>query len=298
MRWSHEGVSLRSPVRAEHSIRRTTRGLLACFALLNAMWFIAIAPPPESRGYATCLVASAQDSPLCQTLRPSWMTWDHGTLDSYAAARACTVAGDHQALTRLGRVDPERGIDSMRNLDFLRMVRAQEGACQMPEGESRLVEREFEELAALESAIWQSRVDRALESEASWISARSAWHDAGARWLPLWMPALLLTWISLLVATRRMERLVEPFELQVGPAGVRIDGRTIPRSAIAYLSLEGRRLRIERWLGPPVYSRPLPPEALANVDEICGAIGIWEDDPEPAERVDQRRALEHLVRAT
>lgn len=298
MRWSHEGVSLRSPVRAEQSIRRTTWVLLACFALLNALWFVAIAPPPESAGYETCLVPSERTTPLCESLRPSWMTWDHSTLASYASARACTVAHDEQALTRMGRVESTLGIESMRNLDFLRMVRAQEGSCEMPPGEARMVEREYEELLALEATIWRSRVDRAVSSETSWISARSAWHAAGTRWLPLWMPALLLGWITLLVATRRMNRLVQPFELEVGTAGVRIDGRTIPRTAIAYLALEGRRLRIERWLGPPVYSRPLPPEALANVDEICGAIGLWDEESEPVERRDQRLALDRLVRAT
>ncbi|MCA9569248.1 MAG: hypothetical protein KC656_15470 [Myxococcales bacterium] len=279
-------------------MRQALWAMLVFFGLLNLLWFVSIAPPPETRGYESCLLPDARSTPLCQSLRPSWMTWDHPDLASWAAVRGCTVAGDPFALTRLGKVVPERGLNFVGNLEFLQMVRAQEGVCEVPPGEARVVELELGKLAALEGAIWASRVERALESEASWISARSTWHAVGTRYLPLWLPALLLAWITLLTATRRMVRYTSPIELEVGPTGVRMDGRVYPRSTIAYLSIEGQRLRIERWLGPPVYSRPLPPEALANADEICGNVTLWEEDAEPDDRRRHRAALERLVRAT
>jgi hypothetical protein len=298
MKWSHEGVSLRSPVRSEASLRRLSVVVLVCFAIANLLWFGAISSPPAPAGYAQCLDRSSQGSALCEPLRPSWSSWEFETLGDYAAARACTVAEDRNAIRRMSRVEPARGIDSLRNLEFLRMIRAQQGDCPMPAGEERLVAREYEELRAIEDAVWASRVDRALSSEAAWIDLRRVWHAAGQRWMPLWLPALLVSWVGLLVALRRLRRMAAPFALDVGPSGVRMDGRVIPRQAIAYLSLEGRRLRIERWLGPPVYSRPLPPEALANADEICAALGLWDEDPEPADRRGERRALERLLRTT
>lgn len=288
---------MRSPIRSASSVRQGVWAVLLFVGLLNLLWFVAIAPPPPTSGFERCLDASNRGLAVCEPLRPSWMTWEHPDLASYAAVRGCSVQDDPLALTRVGNVVRERGLDSVRNLEFLRMVRSLEGGvCAVPEGELRVVEREYEELTALEGVIWASRVQRATEAEASWIALRATWHEVGQRFLPLWMPLLLLGWISLLVALRRIHRYAEPIELDVGPAGVRLDGVVVPRASIACLSIEGRRLRIERWNGPPIYSRPLPPEALANADEICSAVGLWDDEPEPTERRRQRAKLERLVR--
>lgn len=301
MRWSHEGVALVSPIRSAGSVRQAVWGMLALFAALNVLWFIAIAPPPAASGFEQCLARSARGEPVCASIRPTWLSWDHPDLESWRAVRGCTVVDDPFALTRMSNVVPRLGTQRVANLEYLRMVRSQSGSCPVPASEARIVELEYDTLRALEDEVWTTRVESSVGAEASWITLRARWHRFGERFLPLWMPALLLGWLVLLTATRRMLRYATPLELEVGATGVRIDGRVVERSAIAYLSIEGRRLRIERWLGPPVYSRPLPPEALSHVMEICENVGLWEEDTEPPpvqDRHRQRAALERLIRTT
>lgn len=288
-------MSLVSPIRSATGLRQAVWALMALFGLLNLLWFIAIAPPPPSSGFERCLTPSERSGPVCDAIRPTWMTWDHD-LESWQRARACTVADDALALTRVVDVVPDKGTQHLSNLRFLAMVRAQEGSCVLEPRDERIVELEHQKLQRLEDAVWSVRVENAVASEASWISLRSRWHRFGTRFLPLWLPTLLFGWLVTLTAARRMLRYAAPLELEVGPSGVRIDGRVIERSAIAYLSIEGRRLRIERWLGPPIYSRPLPPETLSNVLEICENVGLWDEDTEPLhERHRQRVALERLL---
>lgn len=314
MRWTHDGVSLRAPVRFARRLRAASAVGLVVAGLATLALLAMAQPPPPAVAWERCVVQPGL--PHCSALRPSWKSWDH-TRDSWRATRLCaltspirppSVSRDHLAVEF---VEPAAGIGSEANLDFLRMVANQAGSCEVPSvtGPARPyatvasratswddlalaavahADREYDALVALESAILTHRAQRAQAAEIGRY-ATATWRAEVLRsttWA--WLPAVLAVWMVLLVAVRRMTRAARPLCLDVGTEGVRIDGRWIPRANIAFLSLEGQRLRIERWTGAPIYSRPLPPEALVHADEISAALGVLGiAEPSPAMPVPQ-----------
>ncbi|MEZ4318035.1 MAG: hypothetical protein R3F61_11045 [Myxococcota bacterium] len=279
MRWSHEGVSLRAPVRHARALRRAGLALLAAGALVTVGFFSFLAEPTAPVDHSICASHGARlDNPVCDAIRPSFETWRYASVRDYVHARACSLDTSFNDADLFQFTRASAGIGYAHNLNFLRMAANQHGDCPVEPAWREQATREFAALVSIENHYWSERIARA-DVEASATFARLTFvRRVLLQTVPLWLPVLALAWIVVLVAYRRLLRAAEPLELKVHTAGVELDGRRIPRSDIAFLSLEGQRLRVERWTSPPVFSRPLPSEALVHTDEICGALGLMDDD--------------------
>lgn len=279
MRWSHEGVSLRAPVRNALGLKRLGRALLGVCAVLTAVFFAQLAEPTPVPDYAACVGRANRHLAQCEAIRPSFETWDFQTLDQYVHARACSLGPELDGAELVTQTRAHAGVAWIGNLDFLRMAAHQSGACPL---ESSLwrdqAEREWDVLVGIEQAYWTARVERETTAAREAFERASFVRDVLQNTVPLWLPALLGVWLFVLVVHRRLQRAAEPLELHVHTGGCELDGRRIPRSDIAFLSIEGQCLRVERWSGPPIHSRALPAEALVHADEICGALGLMPDD--------------------
>jgi hypothetical protein len=296
LRWSHEGVSLRAPVRNARGFLRLGYAMIGAAGLLTVAFFSQLAEPEPVPDYAQCAWRSARHvAGPCQELRPSFETWDYATEDEYVFARACTLAKDFDDADLVTQTRANAGIGYIGNLEFLRMAAHQSGTCVVEwDGFREQAEREWDALVAIEHSYWSDRIERATIQAETTFTRASFIRRVLLDTVPLWLPLLLLGWIAVLTLFKRLLRSAEPLELHVHTAGLEIDGRRIPRDDIAFLTLEGQRLRVERWLGPPVFSRALPPEALAHADEICGALGLLQDD-EPTSDEPAPASLRALV---
>jgi hypothetical protein len=299
MRWSHEGVAMRAPVRNARLLRRFAYALLGGGAVVSLFFVSYLAEPAPPPDYSVCAERADRGFGVCDDIRPSYETWSYASKDDYVRARACSLAEDPSDSDLVAYTRVKAGIGYAHNLEFLRMAANQSGACVPETSQWRsIAEREWDALLAIENAYWSERITRAQEAvDTAYERARFV-RTVLLNTVPLWLPVLLTAWIVALVAFRRLMRRARPLELQVTTAGVLLDGREIRRKDIAFLSLEGQRLRIERWLGAPVYTRPLPPEALAYADEICAALGSMDDDTEDDGPEPPPSALHALVAST
>lgn len=279
MRWSHEGVAMRAPVRNARLLRRFAYALLGGGGLVTLFFLTQLNEPAPPVDYSVCSWRVERTSGVCEDIRPSFETWAYPSKDAYVRARACSLSDNPSDSDLVAYTRVKAGIGYAHNLEFLRMAANQSGACVPETSQWRdIAEREWQALLAIENAYWQDRIVRANDAAQTAYERAQFVRSMLLDTIAVWLPVLLTAWIVALVAFRRLLRRARPLELQVHTGGVLLDGRVIRRKDIAFLSLEGQRLRIERWLGPPVYTRPLPPEALAYADEICAALGSMDDD--------------------
>jgi hypothetical protein len=299
MVWDHDGVTLRAPVRFARRLRAGAAVLLVATGLGSAALIDAARPPEALRGWSSCIADPSAS--VCAELRPDWMRWSFEE-DGYVAARMCSLrsSAHNGALpdylpSRLG--EAQLGLASVENLRFLQLISGQEGACEVPDVEPisaslRALQRTGATPSEIDAAVLGQAlteelmllelervilVDRAVRSDfldQARFASESWRHRLFAQTLWLWLPALCAIWMVVLVGVRRLLRASRPLHVRVGSGGIQLDGREIPRSAIAWIALDGQRLRIERWSGPALLSRPLPPEAIEHADEICAAIHL------------------------
>ncbi len=275
---------MRAPVRNARLLQRFAYALLAGGALVTLFFATQLDEPAPPADYSVCEARADRGLAVCDDIRPSFETWAYPDRDAYVRARACSLADDPSDSDLVAYTRVRAGIGYAHNLEFLRMAANQSGACVPETSQWRdIAEREWNALLAIENAYWHERILRANEAAQTAYERAQFVRALLLDTIVLWLPVLLAAWIVALVAFRRLLRRARPLELQVHTGGVMLDGRAIRRKDIAFLSLEGQRLRIERWLGPPVYTRPLPPEALAYADEICAALGSMDDDTEDGE---------------
>ena len=264
LRWSHEGVSLRAPVRNARVIRGSAFAALAVCMLATVGFLSQLEEPAAVPDFERCMWRELRSEAPCDAIRPSFETWNYPSREHYIRARACSL---HEADAEPGLVAFARihaGIGYSHNLYFLRMAANQTGSCPVTDPAWRSqAEREWDVLTGIERDYWVERIDgaqrRAQQANDRAVALRAFLYKSLAAWLPM----LIFGWIVALVAFRRALRVAEPIELRVTTSGVQLDGRQVARSNIAFLSIEGQRMRIERWTDVPLYSRPLPPEALA-----------------------------------